>query len=234
MQRQNPWHLRLPQAQHYQWFKNLVDLHELTTLWIKDLQVDRPNYFLTRGLTSEMTENLWMLDSLSQTSLDELLDETDPHTLLTRLEKTIWTIQAWTLNHILSQTLPQVTSSLSSLIEQTSWKAGKSCAEKRWPKLQRLGSQDLSTILMALQDTPFSGYPHSSGFLVRRVTHESIEVELQACPHQQTFTETQPQATTLCQVHTQWCRGFGYALNQRTSIEHTVQSPRCLQRWTVI
>ena len=33
--RENPWHLRHPNTFHYQWFKNLQELHHLTEEWAK-------------------------------------------------------------------------------------------------------------------------------------------------------------------------------------------------------
>src|ERR1700744_252004 len=104
--RDYPWHLRLPTTQQYQWFKNLVDLHELTREWLKEIQTDRPAHLLTRGLSPEVSENLWMLDSLSQTEMERLLDDTSPDDTLSRLEHTVWAVQSWTLTHIYGRATP--------------------------------------------------------------------------------------------------------------------------------
>src|SRR4051794_21413618 len=105
--RENPWHLRAPNTEHYQWFENLVDLHGLTTLWIQEIQSERAPYLMTRGLSAEASENLWMLDSLSERKLESLLDDTSIHDLLCRLEHAVWAAQAWTLKHLLEKPADQ-------------------------------------------------------------------------------------------------------------------------------
>jgi hypothetical protein len=230
--RENPWHLRLPTTEHHQWFKNLVDLHELTTSWLKEVQTDRPSHFLTRGLSTEVTENLWMLDSLSNTPMEKLLDDTQPQDMLGRLEQTVWAFQSWTLTQLYGKTTPSSTrNALDSMLEQASWKLGRSCVEARWRELAQTGNQDLRDILLALNDSPFSGYPKGEGFLVRRAIAKEIQIELRCCPHQVQYQEVKPVADRLCRLHSHWMRGFAYALNNRVSVEHLVQSPRCVQRW---
>jgi hypothetical protein len=233
--REHPWHLRLPTAENYRWFKNLVDLHELTTQWIQEAQTDRPSYTMTRGLSREVSENLWMLESLSALQLDQLLDDTLPQDTLGRLEHTIWAVQSWTVTHLYSKTNPNTNSSLDSILEQACWKLGKACVEARWPQLVKTQKLPLKNILLALNDSPFSGFPHGEGFLLRRATQNEIQVELRICPHQIHFTEVRPNSDQLCRLHAQWMRGFAYALNHRASLEHVIQGPksipRCIQRW---
>jgi len=230
--RENPWHLRLPSTEHYQWFKNLVDLHELTTDWLKEVQTDRPSHYLTRGLSPEVTENLWMLESLSKTEMERLLDDTQLDDMLGRLEQTVWAFQSWTLTNLYGRTTPSSTrNALDSLLEQCSWKLGRACVETRWPDLALKGKQDLRDILLALNDSPFAGYPQGDGFLVRRAIGSEIQIELRSCPHQIHYQEVKSVADRLCRLHSHWMRGFAYALNNRVSVEHVVQSPRCIQRW---
>src|SRR5689334_6044414 len=124
--RANPWHLRLPNTEHYQWYKNLVELHELTESWLKEVQSDRPSYLLTRGLGPEITENLWMLESISKIEMRQLTDDTQIEDTLGRLERTIWAVQAWTLNALVGRVnLLSTKDALNSLLEQISWKMGK-------------------------------------------------------------------------------------------------------------
>lgn len=229
--RDYPWHLRLPTTQHYQWFRNLVDLHELTLSWLKEMQNDRPSHLLTRGLNPEVFENLWMLDSLSETPIEKLLDDTSPDDMLSRLEHTIWAAQAWTLTHLYSKTTPTNKGALESVLEQGSWKLGRACADKRWETLTQKGNQELRDILLALHDSPFSAYPRGESFLVKRAVSSEIQIELRACPHHTHHTEAKPVADRLCRLHAQWMRGFAYGLNSRVSLEHVVQTPRCIQRW---
>jgi hypothetical protein len=230
--RENPWHLRHPTTEHYQWFKNLVTLHELTQNWLNELQPDRAPDLFTRGLSPEITENLWMLRAISEDNMENLLDDTLPEDLLIRLEHTIWAVQATALVNLQGKTAAQNRpSSEDSLLEQISWRLGVAAVESRWQALAANGPQDLRDILLAMNDTPFSGYPTGNGFLVRRAITTEIQVELRCCPHRLHYYEVKSVADRLCRLHAQWIRGFAHALNKEVNIEHVVQSPRCIQRW---
>ena len=231
MRRENPWHVRLPKAEHDQWFKNLIDLHELTNHWVRDLKVDRPAHFMPRGLSPEARDHLWILDTLSSAKLEHLLEESHPEELLPQLEKTIWAVQSWTLTHILKDDSKNSNSPLMNLLEQSSWKAGRMNGEARWGKTKNFGQFDLSAIYFAIQDSPLSGYPRSEAPLVRRATADRVEIELHYCPHQLSISEIRTQEDLLCRMHSHWCRGFVYTLNQRVSVEHSFGTPRCTQRW---
>src|SRR5262245_40166773 len=91
---EDPWHLRFSTAIHEQWFKNLLELHELTQSWIKELSVDRIYSKIVKTISDEASQDLWMLDLLPQSKLDDLLDDTLPDDLLRRLEHTLWSIQS--------------------------------------------------------------------------------------------------------------------------------------------
>jgi hypothetical protein len=229
--RENSWNVRLPKAEHDQWFKNLIDLHELTNHWVRDLKVDRPAHLMSRGLSPEVQSQLWILDTLSSVTLDQLLEETHPEEFLPQLEKTIWTVQSWTLNHILRKENQNLNSPIVNLLEQISWKAGRMNGESRWSKAKNFGRFDLSAIFFALQDCQLSGYPQSASPLIRRATHETVEIELHHCPHQLSISEINSNENLLCLLHSHWCRGFIYTLNQRVSVEHSTGTPRCHQRW---
>lgn len=103
--REHPWHERTAGTKHYQWFNRLVSLHELTLGWLRELQVERPQHLISRGLKPQISQNLWMLDFLSRPgsgksatpNMDSLLDDTSPEDILGRLEHTVWSVQAWTL-----------------------------------------------------------------------------------------------------------------------------------------
>jgi hypothetical protein len=231
--RENPWHLRLPTTEHFQWFKNLVTLHELTLAWLQELRLDPSLEPYTRGLNPQVSENLWMLNQLSKKNMSDILDDTLPEDLLGRLEHCIWAVQASTLQILAGKNSenysnPQKENSL----EQISWKFGIAAVEARWPELVRKGCKDLRDILLAMNDSPFAGYPRGGGFLVRRAIQTEIQLELRACPHQSHYYEVKSVADHLCRLHAYWIRGFAHALNKKVQIEHVVQSPRCLQRWS--
>lgn len=230
--RENPWHLRIPTAENSQWFSNLVDLHEITTSWVKELLSEKPSYVLTRGIDKEVSESLWMLDSFTQTDLGHFMDDTQPTDVLARLEHTIWAVQAWTVDNLEKNSPVTQKSSLESLLTQICWRKGKECAENRWKALIKKGiTIPLQNILLALNHSPFSGYPYRSGFLIRRATQREIEIELTLCPHQIHYREVSPCADILCRLHSQWMRGFAYGLNSQVSMEYRTQTPRCIQRW---
>ena len=231
MMRDNPWHVRLANTEQHQWYRNLVDLHELTDSWLKEIQTDRPAYLLTRGLSSEITENLWMLESISKVELEQLMDDTQIEDMLGRLEHTIWAVQSWTLNTLLGRATPGTKDALDSLLDQISWKLGQTCVGTRWKKFANQKQQDLRDILLCLKDSPFAGYPKGEGFLIKRAISTEVQIELRHCPHQIQYQEVKPVVDRLCRLHTQWMRGFAYELNSRVSVEHVVQSPRCIQRW---
>ena len=120
---------------------------------------------------------------------------------------------------------------MESVLEQVAWKQGRARSETIWKKLVAKGSQDLRDILLALNDSPFSGYPQGDGFLMRRALSHEVQLELRACPHQIHYPEVAPVADRLCRLHAFWMKGFAYAMNPQVSVEHVVQTPRCIQRW---
>lgn len=233
--RENPWHLRLPNVEHYQWFKNLVDLHELTANWTKQLQMVRPSYALTRGLGNELSENIWLLDSISEKTLDQFLDDSFPTELLERLEEAIWTVQAWTVSSLYGRTPQNNQESLDRVLEQICWKLGKSCAESRWGELiKRNVDLPLRDVLLAVNDSPLASYPHKQRYFIKRAIQKEIQIELFSCPHQSQYSEAKLEAKRLCHLHSHWLRGFVYALNHRIGIEHHIQTPYyCTQKWSL-
>ncbi|MGZ3688760.1 MAG: hypothetical protein ACXVBW_10695 [Bdellovibrionota bacterium] len=235
MLRESPWHLRLPSAEHFQWFRNLVDMHEITTQWVRELREDRPEHGLTRGLSREVSENLWMLDSLSQMPMERLLDDTSPSDLLGRLDRTVWAAQAWTLANLFKPAKGEkkatASMALESVLEQSCWRLGRACAEKRWPMSAGRTDADLRRIVLCLQDTPFAGYPRGEGFLVKRLIASEAQLELRSCPHRSLYPEVEPIADALCKFHSHWIRGYAYGLNNRASLDYLPGEPRCTFRW---
>lgn len=237
--RDHPWHLKLPATEHFQWFKNLVDLHEITSSWLKEVHTAQPSYALTRGISPEVTQSLWMLNTLSKTKLENLLEESSPEDLLLRLEKTIWIVQGWTIDKLYSYSeTAQDHLILDRLLEQTCWNLGRNCAQTRWHHLLMLQSQSQShftfrDIFLALYDSPMAGYPRKEGFLVKRATEKEILIELRSCPHQQEIPEIQSSADKMCQFHLAWMRGFAYAFDTQVHLEMNQTKPRCTQRWSI-
>lgn len=215
-----PWHVRRAGTEHLKWFQNLVDQHELTRSWIEDLKISRASNALTRGLSKEATENLWMLESLSDARLEEFLDDTSPDDLLGRLDHTVWAAQAATLQELFAKTTdPDALRALVSTLEQSSFKHGRRICETRWGSHPQLGNMPLPTVLAALWDSPFSGFPRKSGILNRRVTDQGFDVLWRASPYQSPYPEVRGIADHYCEILAQSVRGYVYVLNHHALLE---------------
>ncbi len=237
--REQPWHLRRTTAKQEQAFRNLVDFNEITTAWLSELRSDRPQQLLSRGLSADVTENLWMLESLASkdATLASLLDDTRPQDTLARLDYTIWAVQAWTWAGITEKTPKSDLAALESQLNQISWKAGRSCSERRWKQIDPADRQDLNLLAQAVRDTPVLGSAEACSLgdplLIRRAVPNELLLELRFCPHQSPYPEVRGKtADALCALHGQWMRGFAYGLNSRIGIETGHHAgERCLQRW---
>jgi hypothetical protein len=245
---ESPWHLRLPTNEHYQWFRNLVDLHAITVSWRDELKVTQAMTMITRGADGETRRAQLAvpesfnaeLDALAETPLETLLDDTWPQDLLGRLEQAVWATQSATLQGLLQKTEgASDRESLASRLEQICWKLGRKCAETRWPELAARSEPDLRAIVLALNDTPFTGYPLRDGFLAKRMLRNEALLELRACPHQARHLEIaglKEVADPLCRYHAHWLRGYAYALNSKVSSDYTLGESkrnlrdRCLLR----
>lgn len=253
--RREPWHQRLPATEHYQWFKNLVELHELTNSWLKEVQIEYSQHSMNRGFSKRVTENLWMLDSLAERKVEDFLDDTSPEDVLGRLEHAVWAAQAWTLTHFYLQTAEDSRKALDSVLEQLCWKAGRRCAESRWQTLlpttsttnsagttrtqleaehDKEGRMDLRDVVLAFRDSPCSGTSHREPFLIRRAVREKVELELLSCPHRMPYHEVAAVADRLCELHWHFLKGYAYALNPGTGAEAILKKPRCIHRWYLL
>lgn len=226
--RSQPWHEPRPTLTHYQWFKNLLDLHRVTRAWVRDLKVETApapelTYQLTRVMGPDLRVNLDQIQGLSETAteadLDLLLDHTTPTELLQKLEITVWAVHAWTFKDILEKTPKNEREAMLNLLEQSCWKSGRECANRRWPSFPDASKGDLRDIAAAFDDTPFSGYPDTSNFLVRRALKDHVELEL---IH---WGESHPQVASLADIvdlgilHIHWLKGYAYSLNTQVMLE---------------
>lgn len=232
--RLDSWNNRFLTHKHERWFAHLAELNDLTNAWITELRMERPPTALARGLGREVTENFWMLDSLSDKNLSSFLDDTSPDDLLGRLEHTVWAVQGWTLMKVLEKTSATEKPILKSILEQISWKMGKQSAERRWPPTLCIDRQNLRLLVQALFDSAVSGYPYSCAdrsFLVKRAIPREVDLELLNCPHHIRYSELKPVADDLCKLYMHWIRGFAYGLNHQLLVEGETQHGRCNLRW---
>jgi hypothetical protein len=233
------WDTREIDYEHYRRFDQLLELHKLTQAWIGELNSvgkDRASHALDRGLSRELTDRLFMLDSLGRGGLSALVDDTSTTDVLIRLERTAWSLQAYTLAKLEERTQdPESSASLRSVLEQTSWKLGRDYANKRWPELRDATRRNISQLILTLNDTPFGNGPtHSTHLLPIRVTEQEACFEMLQCPHQQAFNEVSAVADALCNLHSHWLKGFAYGLNPAITVDATLRTNgegRCRHRW---
>jgi len=241
--RENPWHIRRPTTEHYQRFRNLIDLHQLTCTWLEDLNLDQPTtpHQIKRVGIPGIAESLRVLENLTSRTvpkdLEDFLDESYPDELLDKLQQTIWVMHSWSLRSIFEQTPRDEWAALRNVLEQSSWKAGRDCCKRRWKQIPVYATKNLRGILAAFQDSPLSGYPKFSSFLIKRATAMELDLELLQCPHNSPFLEVETVADDLCPLHTHYMRGYVYHLNTtvlmdyKNGIRGSKKQDRCSQRW---
>jgi hypothetical protein len=236
--REQPWHEPRPTSEHYLWFNQLVELHSLTRQWLTDLEIETPPapHQLKRIASPKVHEKFarleTMMDQAETFDLVRLVDETDPHEFLTRLENTVWVVQGWTLRSLLDRIEKKEEAALINLLQQSSFKCGREVAERRWRGVDTTLGTDFRACLSALFDSPFAGYPRHRSFLIKRSVPDDVQIELLHCPHRMKQVEVVQVADTLCSLHSHWIRGFVYALNSKIMVEEARdQGPLCCLRW---
>ncbi|MGK5089825.1 hypothetical protein WDW86_19920 [Bdellovibrionota bacterium FG-2] len=233
--REQTWNLRQATTHHFLSFQNLLDFHDLTSAWLKELNIERAPHLLSRGISHHYPESVAMLELLASRNLNALLDDTAPEDVLGRLENIVWIVQAWTLKSIVERS--GVTPTLESVLEQTSWKEGRRIGEQRWANRAHRGEADLRQLRLALADSPFRGNtfnrPVDDLFIIKRALRHELSLELCVCPHRITVPEVQSVEDLLCRLHGQWMRGFLYALDNRILVKTEFAQPRCTQTWTL-
>lgn len=228
-----PWNQRTASADERLRFRDLVDLNELTLQWLRELH--KESQVITRGLSASLADELWMLESLKDTSIDSLLDDTRAEDLLGRMHQSIWSIQGWTLEHLIERASKTERVMLDSHLEQIAWKLGRQTGEARFGKMiTAAGPLPLERLPLALWHTPLSGQPRGEGFLVVRAVASEILLELRDCPHRSPYPEVQAVADALCRHHSHWLRGYAYALNHRFAVQLEIGKPRCTHRWSLM
>ncbi len=228
-----PWNERSASADERLRFRDLVDLNELTLQWLRELH--KESQVITRGLDKNISDELWMLESLKDTPIESFLDDTRTEDLLGRMHQTIWSVQGWTLEHLIERAAKTERAMLDSHLEQIAWKLGRQTGEARFGKMiAQLGPLPLERLPFALWHTPLSGRPRGEGFLVVRSVPSEIILELRDCPHQSPYPEVQAVADPLCKHHSHWLRGYAYALNHRITVRLDIAKPRCSHRWGLL
>jgi len=234
-----PWHIRLPLHEHYQKFKNLIDLHAMVQSWLKSLEMNpsEVTYTLTRALSPRIQEKISAIESLIPTSdpsaLDQILDENLPEELLTQMDQIIWAVQGWTLRRILEKTKKDDQASVLHVLEQASWRNGRRCSENRWEGLKSDSFNSLNSVLLAFRDSPLGASHARNPFLVKRSTPSEISMIHLECPRKTSREELKPVMKEACNLHNHWIRGFVYGINHSIMVESKFDeaSQTCEHRW---
>lgn len=242
--RDQPWHVRNLATQHLVKFRNILDLHALTLEWLKELELKGHKQLIERGVEKKLSETLWFLEPLTEIIptddkanteklLQSLLDDTAPDDLLNRMDRTVNIVQSWVLSALFKRVSEDDRITLRSQLEQSSWLAGRRCAEERWPQLTRNTRNTMKGIFSAFLNTPISGVPEAQHLLVRRLISTELHLEFLVCPHRSSFEEVKLLADELCSLYTHWMRGFAYAINTKIFIEYLPGNDRsrCEQKW---
>lgn len=195
--------------------------------WVKDLNLkDPPAHQLRRVLSEGLQRELLTMENLIEsrisTSLDALLDDSTPEELLSRLEQTLLTVQAWTLRDVFQRTPKEEHEALRSLLQHSSWKSGRKCGNERWGETRSAEfDENLSVIFKACRDNPFAGRAGFPGFIVRRDSRHEVLVDWVHSPFVSPHPDVQSVASELCPLQIQWTRGYVYAINTLVSVEFT-------------
>jgi hypothetical protein len=142
-------------------------------------------------------------------------------------------VQSYTLAKLLERAHDEESRVLRSVLEQTSWKSGRRCAEKRWSSLRPDIRRSMRRLVLTLSDTPFGGSPEHSGLLMARATDDEARFDLLRCAHQSSYNEVRLVADELCAFHAHWLKGFAYGLNPAVRVETSRENGRCRNRWTL-
>jgi len=224
--RNSAWHLWKPTSEHSIRIRHLVDINHLTTAWLKDLELeqDQGEYKLRRVFSPGAKENLDMLERLTKaavpTHINAILNDLSPDEFIERLESVIWSAQAWSLSRVYTETPQSERMALKSELIKSSFKSGRHSAQTRWPYFPNEGRKNLRVLYSSLRDTPFAGYPHTNGFLLRRGVHNFVEFELLQCPHRTELPEVKAIADDLCLFQSHWIRGYIYELNTEINFDY--------------
>ena len=221
--REYPWHQRKALLKHHRWFRNLLDFHDITRAWVTAGELDlASNPFLS--------EDLKLLESISDVRLEMLLDDTSTEDLLGRLEHSVWAVQGWTYQMLKDPAQP----SLMKILEQTTFIRGKAVAEQRWSRIGKPLRKDLRAIFLTLVDSPMSLSLGEDAFLLKRGLADDVEFEFRACPHAIHFAGEVAGASDLCALHSTWIQGYVLGMNGNAQIEYiprTHEGMRCTHHW---
>lgn len=207
----------------------------MTDQWFTDAAVTETDteHLLARVAAPEV-KRVW--DSLGTikntlTQLEPLLQDELPAELVHRIERTVLGFQGAGLGLLLEKTPKSETPALINLLEQSSWRAGKSFAQQEWKHTRPLS---LTDALSCLRDSPLGAFEGMSRYLVVRATRTDLQLQVRSCAHHSTVPEVKKFAGTLCTLHARWVSGFVHALLPEVHVDHLCgnDGPYCSELWS--
>lgn len=163
-----------------------------------------------RALRSELTQ-------VSLESMEAVLQAEMPAELLQRFERTVLVFQAAGLGMLLEKTPKGEQPALVNLLEQSSWRAGKTHAESEW---KGAPISLLRDVLSCLRDSPLGVYEGRPRVLVIRSTRNEMLMEVRSCPHTSQIPEVKQFAEALCRLHARWVAGFIQGVMPTIRLDH--------------
>jgi hypothetical protein len=241
-----PWNRREATLSDRRWFEALIEIHRLTLEGLNAFRLEPPAHLLSRHPETSNREpfqglaralETLALGNASPDQLIDLLDDTQPVDLLSRLEQVVHEFRAAALTTIRESAPDNRWAENRALLEQLSWNAGKRWGESHWRESQALSPLDLRPTLQAFRLAPIFPFLPRRPLLVQRELAREARFELLQCPHASPLAEVRALADDLCALDSHWARGFLYALNPQAQIEEArtegVQPPRCLRVWSL-
>lgn len=238
--RETAWEKRIPTQTHELRYTRLLMLHDLTLTWLEAAKKEAPPESPdSRISTSDLA---WMIDILSgiarkthhdenKWGLRQFMDDTSVDDVVARLEAGVWITQGHTFKHVRDAYPAEERRAVIDNMGQSSWRSGRAHAEIVWKSFPQELRHDVRGIFRAALDSPFLGSSEPGGLLIERQLKTSVTARFPKCAHQSRFPELQAIADDLCTLHTQWLRGFAYALQPRLRIESRLDRGVCLHHW---
>lgn len=238
-----PWNARVAVQSHEAEYRKLSRIHQMTLAWCTAMDLERPPYLTARSLPKDVEADLGLLEGITdgRGALESLLDDTSPEDVLSRLEKTVWIVQRYSLSRLFEKTgMPRDV--LLDHLEQTTFQLGRAAGEADWGDLTDHDRKDLRPLSRALRDALLASRPDA--WLIRRALPVEVQLELLSCLHREPRVEMENGIRqALCRLHGHWIRGYAYALNPRSQLEFeapensesdALHRPGCRYRWIAI
>jgi hypothetical protein len=227
----SPWHTRIPLLEEDRRYKNLIDLHRLTQLWIKAAQPTEstnasssiPNYKITRFIPPELKQTLWLLEKLRldrlPPGLETLVDASTVSEYLDELNETVQIVQSSILENLILEADSPNRSALLNQLEQVSWTYGKTIAEERWNanhSFPAVSERGPIVFFEAFKNSPY--WSHEQSFLLNHAHSTQVSFYWMTSPLIRNHAAAQD-LMNLCHMHLHAIQGYFYGLSRSLRCE---------------